>query len=220
MGNYRKRWEINEILWLPVTSGLWCLSHTPHGPRKYRRSRAISNIKRKVQIGLNDVQVWNRPCTDKSSCLELGKGFFTVRRFERRESWAGTAGALRRNPGAAAPSSASPERRGGFTASFQIPCSLKPDPAEEWAYRSSQTRHFPTARWAKENSGSGCGARRCGKRNGTKCRALYKSERQKFWFWWHCIQLASGKGFLSLSLSDTRFFWSKAFLSFKDYFWK
>lgn len=109
----------------------------------------------------------------------------------------------------------------------QTLCSLKPDPAEEWACRSSQTCDFPTARWAKENAGSGCGARGCGKRNRRKGREsslqLFTKVNGKILvltlmtLYSACLR----KRICITEPARHSIFWRKAFLSFKKvYFWK
>lgn len=82
-------------------------------------------------------------------------------------------------PSNVAPSSASCEKQRGERGISQVSprdlCSLKPDPAEEWAFRSFKTCDFTTARRAKKNYGWGTAEWGCTERNGRNSGAIYSS---------------------------------------------
>lgn len=111
------------------------------------QERQFVKEKETSRLGWNDVQVWNQPCTDKSSSLGLEKGLFTAPMFpmwvekpyslpcvgeKRRLKLMMFSEAKLSN---VAPSSASCEKQRGETGISQITPrklrSLKPDPAEE-----------------------------------------------------------------------------------------
>ena len=95
--------ELDGILWLPVTSGLWRASHAPRGPRKYRNGSTISRRKGNRQTGLERCSGlepalhWQKPkfgvrkgsfyCTHVSSACRAGLQLPARWREERRAGW-------------------------------------------------------------------------------------------------------------------------------------
>lgn len=169
--------------------------------------------------GWNNVWVWNWPWTVKGSILVLEKGLFTVLMFSawvekphflpraREKSKLKLVVFSEAKLSDTAPSSACLKTREAKQAFPKQPWELrslkqvKNEPSDhfEHAIHDSQTdlvdelEHGAVTREKKENLGL--------------LTALWKSERQKLWFWswWGCMKLVSGNVLVSLNLWDTQF---------------